>query len=146
MLNLDRLVRSDNVPPGPGVDSRRAFGASFAAISLLVLLTLTLGACGGSSPGAAPPLTGTAGSNPAGSGTAGVTGGAGTTGAAGMGANVAVCTNYCTTIMANCKGANQQYADMANCMKTCSYMPGGSPTDDGVNSAACRTNAATAAA
>ena len=138
MLNLDRLVRSDDVPPEPRVDPRSAFGASLAAISLLVLLSL--GACGGSSPGTPAPLTGTAGSGTAGNGTGGVTGSGGSVVAS------ATCTNYCSTIMANCKGPNQQYADMANCLKVCAQMPAGTPTDDGVNSAGCRTNAATAAA
>ena len=59
--------------------------------------------------------------------------------------SVAVCTSYCTKVMANCTGVNQQYTDMANCMAACKYMPAGTPTDDGVNTASCRSNAAAAA-
>jgi hypothetical protein len=133
---------------------------------LLLPALLAFAACGGST---GPKLTGTgtgtagtgAGTAGTGAGTAGVgTGAAGTTGAAGVGTgaagttgaagapptSLAACTNYCTKIMANCTGVNQQYSDMANCMKVCTFMPGGVPADDGVNTAYCRANAATAAA
>jgi hypothetical protein len=64
---------------------------------------------------------------------------------AGGGASLAVCTNYCNAIMSNCTGVNQQYADMNNCLKICSWIPAGTPTDDGVHSVGCLTNAAKAA-
>jgi hypothetical protein len=93
--------------------------------------------------------TGTGGSvamtGTGGSGTMTGTGGSGTGTAGAGGAGVAVCSAYCTAIMKNCTGKAQQYADMANCMKICSYMPAGSPTDNGVDSVGCRTNAANAA-
>jgi hypothetical protein len=57
-----------------------------------------------------------------------------------VGANVALCTTYCTDIMKACMGAQQQYTDMANCMKVCSYMPGGAPADTGTDSVNCRIN------
>jgi hypothetical protein len=146
------------------ISSRALMGP--ALVSLLAL-SASLAACGGGS-GGGTRLQGNAGTSPTGQvqGTAGGTGTAGTTaagtagvtasgtagttgsGTAGtMAAGPAVCMNYCTKIMAACTGTNQQYADMANCMKVCSYMPAGSPTDTtGVDSVGCRTYEATLAA
>jgi hypothetical protein len=133
---------------------------------LLLPALFVFAACGGggthltgTGTGSAGSQAGTAGAGTAGvgSGTGGATGTAGvgtgtagsmTTGTGGTGivSNGAVCMGYCTKIMANCTGPNQQYTDMASCMAACKFMPGGTPTDDGVNSASCRLNAATAAA
>jgi hypothetical protein len=139
----------------PNLD--RSFRCLLSALALPALLAF--GACGGggsSSPGGtAGSNTGSAGgnSNPgtAGSGTGGgATGGdvgtAGATGAGGATASIAVCTGYCTAIMGACTGQNQQYANMDDCMKTCAFMAGGTPADDGVNTAGCRTNHAKTAA
>jgi hypothetical protein len=140
MPNLDRSVRN--------------------LLSALVLpALLASGACGGgSSPGTGAAGSsaggtatggtsnpGTGGSSTGGSATGGDVGTGGSTGAGGT-APIAVCTSYCTTIMAACTGQNQQYANMDNCMKTCAYMTAGSPTDDGVNTADCRINQAKLAA
>jgi hypothetical protein len=106
-----------------------------------------MSAQGGAGTGAAAGTSGAAGATAV--GTAGTTvGGAGTTaGAAGtMGASMAVCDTYCTAIMANCTATNAQYADKADCMKTCSYLPAGQPADNDGNSVGCRTNHAMAAA
>jgi hypothetical protein len=79
---------------------------------------------------------------------AGAAGTSATAGASGAGGSShgdpfsAACQEYCGTIMANCTGARQQYADLTNCAKVCSYMPTGTPTDNGVDSVGCRTNAA----
>jgi hypothetical protein len=129
--------------------------------------THLMGVAGNSGPGAAgSPEPGTAGNGSMGSagsgsmGSAGSSGDAGTGGpgaaGAGMGAagnpgaagraGGAVCLQYCNTIMTNCKGVNAQYADQAECMKACSYMPNGSPNDANVNSAYCRANKAAEAA
>jgi hypothetical protein len=95
------------------------------------------GAAGDGSPGTAGNANGAAGATGA---------GGGNSGAAGIvGASAAVCSAYCMTIMANCTGPNQQYADMANCLKVCSYIPAGSPADNGVDTIGCRANAAAAA-
>jgi hypothetical protein len=123
---------------------------------------VALAACGGGG-NASTSLTGTGGTNSTGSAgnvdqtgtggssTGGTTGASGSTGTGGVsatgtagqtGAGVAVCSNYCMAIMANCTGTNQQYSDMANCMKICSYMPAGTPTDRTVDSVGCRTNSA----
>ena len=78
--------------------------------------------------------TGCSDDNTGGSGGAGATGGsggaAGTGGAAGMGgmggaggAAAFDCNAYCTDIMANCAGADQQYADMGSCMGACANLP-----------------------
>jgi hypothetical protein len=160
MSNLDRSFRSAEAASARNGALNLSFGRWVPM--LLLPAVLTLGACGAKSDSTPPPLSGLAGSNAAGTGaaagntgTAGVSGGggsggsdmsgnAGMSGAAG-GAGIAVCTNYCTTIMANCTGPNQQYADMANCMKVCSYIPAGTPTDSGTDSIGCRANAAAAA-
>jgi hypothetical protein len=119
--------------------------------------------------------TGDAGSGAVGTGTAGATaaGGAGATGGSGesggggatgdggatgggaiggspgtggiFGASLAVCDKYCTAITAACVGVNAQYADKPNCMKVCSHLPPGSPTDANGDTIGCRINSATAA-
>jgi hypothetical protein len=133
---------------------RTAFFLSGLAVVCACSATNNLSAASGSDGSAGTHVTGTAG---AGTGTAGAvdagggaagtgaTGAAGSTSVGGMTASVA-CTSYCTTVMANCTGANQQYADMANCLKVCAYIPVGTPTDDGVNTVGCWANEATAAA
>jgi hypothetical protein len=142
---------------------------SSRALLLLLPAVLAFAACGGSTSGthigngAAGSGSGAAGAGnqqgAAGNGSTGTAGNGGTAGATGtagggnpgtggtppVGASVAVCTNYCTTIMANCTGPNQQYADVANCMKVCSYIPAGSTADNGVDTIGCRNNAAIAA-
>jgi hypothetical protein len=142
----------------PGASSNRHW-QNAALVAPLLASLLAFSSCGGGS-NATKQISGAAGSGAAGtgssgtgtagtSGTAGAQGGGGSSGAGTTGTGTtggAACINYCTTIMTNCKGANQQYADMANCMKVCSYMPAGNPTDTGVNSVGCRTNKATAAA
>jgi hypothetical protein len=101
----------------------------------------TAGSAGGGTAGIAP--NGSAGAATAGASGGVGGGGAGTGGAAGApSVQVAACSNYCDVIMTSCTGVNQQYADKADCMKVCSYLPLGAPTDTGVNSIGCRTNAA----
>lgn len=63
-----------------------------------------------------------------GSGNASATGGMGGMGEGGAGgaggmAAAVDCNAYCTDIMANCTGTNQQYADMASCMGVCAKLP-----------------------
>jgi hypothetical protein len=49
------------------------------------------------------------------------------------------CPTYCTTITANCTGANTQYADMAHCMGTCTKFAMGTSMDmGGQNTLGCR--------
>jgi hypothetical protein len=134
-----------------------------AALCVPAMALFALSACGGSnatnkisgtagSTGGTGVVAGTAGSSPSGtagssaSGTAGSsasgTAGSTATGTGGTGptAGVAVCTKYCNAIMTACTGANQQYSDMANCLKVCSYMQAGQPTDTSGDSASCRAN------
>jgi hypothetical protein len=65
-------------------------------------------------------------------------------GGAGGGANAA-CTAYCTDIMANCKDANAQYADMDGCMGSCAALPPGMAADMKGDTLGCRTYHAGAA-
>ncbi|HVU52778.1 MAG TPA: hypothetical protein VHL80_18985 [Polyangia bacterium] len=130
------------------------------AVGSVLLLSSALSACGSGTNGQTK-LQGTAGSTTGGgnagsTGTGGSstpgtgggtggdmsgTGGSATTGTGGMmGASAATCATYCTDIMKACTGANQQYSDMANCMKICSYMPQGLPADTGTDSVNCRIN------
>jgi hypothetical protein len=49
------------------------------------------------------------------------------------------CPTYCTTIMANCTGANAQYQDMNECLGTCSgFPPGAAATETSGNTLGCR--------
>jgi len=106
--------------------------------------TAGVGSGSGGAVGTAGVGSGTAG---VGSGSAGTV--AGTAGAGGtvppIPTSVVVCMGYCSKVMANCTGPNQQYTDMASCMAACKYMPAGAPADDGLNTASCRANAAAAA-
>jgi hypothetical protein len=74
------------------------------------------------------------------SGAGGATGAGGAGGSAG--ASSAVCDTYCTTILDSCRGANAQYPDKSTCMKACSFLPAGTPTDQATGTIGCRTNLA----
>ncbi|MDC0742130.1 hypothetical protein [Polyangium mundeleinium] len=84
-----------------------------------------------------------------GSGASGGTGGTGGMGGSGgSGGSAAVdCDKYCTDIAANCTGENQQYADKASCMGSCTGLPAdGKDGDAAGNTMQCRvyhTSAAT---
>lgn len=49
------------------------------------------------------------------------------------------CDSYCTSVMTNCTGTNQQFASMANCMTSCSHYPVGAAADTSGNTLGCRT-------
>lgn len=55
------------------------------------------------------------------------------------------CDSYCSTITANCKDANNMYADMASCMGACAAFPEGTTADAMGNTLGCRTYHAGAA-
>jgi hypothetical protein len=56
------------------------------------------------------------------------------------------CASYCSTIMANCTGANMQYIDNATCLAMCAKFTVGSTTDTGgQDTLGCRTYHAGAA-
>lgn len=55
------------------------------------------------------------------------------------------CTAYCTTITANCTGANQQFSGMDQCMNSCKAFPVGTAADKAGNTLGCRTYHAGAA-
>lgn len=62
---------------------------------------------------------------------------------------MASCTDYCTTILANCSGNNAQYggADpMVSCMASCQAFPTGTAADMSGNTRGCRVYHAGAAA
>lgn len=59
------------------------------------------------------------------------------------GAGSPTCSQYCTTIMANCTGSNQQYTTLANCMASCMAMPVGTSSDSSGDTLGCRINHAT---
>jgi len=50
------------------------------------------------------------------------------------------CDTYCTQIMANCTGANTQYASMGHCLGSCAAIPVGTSkvTDTSGNTLGCR--------
>lgn len=49
------------------------------------------------------------------------------------------CDSYCTSIMANCSGTNQQFGSMEQCMSSCSHYPVGKAEDTTGNTLGCRT-------
>jgi hypothetical protein len=52
----------------------------------------------------------------------------------------AICSAYCTSIMASCTGEASQYKDLADCMEYCSLMPAGTgKPGDTSDSIGCRT-------
>lgn len=55
------------------------------------------------------------------------------------------CEAYCTTIMANCTGDNQQYGGKAQCLASCKAFPVGAASDTSTNTLGCRTYHAGAA-
>jgi hypothetical protein len=48
------------------------------------------------------------------------------------------CATYCTAIMANCTGTNQQYTTVDNCMNVCKAIPVGTAADQSGNTLGCR--------
>jgi hypothetical protein len=48
------------------------------------------------------------------------------------------CDSYCTRIMQNCTGTNQQYGSMADCTASCARYPLGALADTGGNTLGCR--------
>lgn len=56
------------------------------------------------------------------------------------------CATYCTSIMANCAGVNQQYTDTASCLGACAAFPPGTSADKSGNTLGCRIYHAGAAA
>jgi len=56
------------------------------------------------------------------------------------------CDTYCSTIMANCMGINQEYIDIDTCKVMCSHFEPGVPDDTTMDSLACRNYHAHAAA
>jgi hypothetical protein len=71
----------------------------------------------------------------------------GTTTDAGTDAGTAAptCASYCTTVMANCTGANSQYANEASCLGSCSAFTQGTTGATSGNSLSCRAYHAGAA-
>jgi hypothetical protein len=84
----------------------------------------------------------TSGGYTSGSGVGGL-GGTGTTTGAGSSSSgfgePATCAIYCKDIQANCTGVNKQYNDEATCLKVCSVLPPGKPSDTAGNTLGCRT-------
>jgi hypothetical protein len=56
------------------------------------------------------------------------------------------CTDYCTTIAANCTGTNLMYANTTDCMNTCMKLPAGTVGMTSTNTMGCRLYHAGAAA
>jgi hypothetical protein len=56
------------------------------------------------------------------------------------------CSAYCTTLKANCSGANAQYTSDAVCMAVCTSFPVGAASDTSGNTLGCRLYHAGAAA
>jgi hypothetical protein len=63
---------------------------------------------------------------------------AGVDGAAPPPGTVPSCEAYCTTVMDNCKGAEQQYLSQTECKAFCDALPAGQPDDKSGPTLACR--------
>jgi hypothetical protein len=50
------------------------------------------------------------------------------------------CVIYCANVMANCSGANAQYASLASCLGMCAAMPVGTTADTSGNTLGCRAH------
>jgi len=79
---------------------------------------------------------GSGGGNNGGSNTGGTpsVGGGGT----GGGSGATTCASYCATVMANCSGANSQYASEAACNAECAAFAPGDPGDTSMDTLECR--------
>jgi hypothetical protein len=128
-------------PTGVAPNGSGAAGAGGAGIGGTTGLGGAAGAAGVGGAAGAAGISSAAGAGGGSSGTAGLMAVAGAGGGPGLS-----CVNYCKTIMANCMGANQQYSNMADCLKACSFIPAGAPNDMATNSVGCRANQAVAAA
>ena len=93
------------------------------------LVACTLIACGGN-----------------GGGTGGGAGGGAGGGGAGGGSGAPTCSAYCTAIMSNCTGINQQYSQLNRCQNACKAFPVGASADTSGNTLGCRQYHAGAAA
>jgi hypothetical protein len=96
-------------------------------------ITIVITACSSSSTSTNNNNTdaGGGGNKTDGGGTGGGDAGNGTTGAQD-------CMSYCTTIMANCSGATQQFGGMDQCMNSCKAFPMGTAADMMGNTLGCR--------
>ena len=113
---------------------------TFAFASLTTFaLAASLG-CSSSSTSPAPNDAGTVNDSSTG-GDAGDTGAISDTGTGGA----LTCQDYCTTIMANCSGQNQQFTGMDQCLNSCKAYPLGAAADKAGNTLGCRTYHAGAA-
>lgn len=113
------------------------------AAFLVTTATVGATACGSSSNGGGTYGTGGPYSD-AGTTTATTTDG-GTDGTSTSGSAAPGCSDYCTTIMANCTAANQQYTNAQNCANSCKAFPAGSAADTSGNTLGCRSYHARAA-
>lgn len=97
-----------------------------------------------SSSGASMTTTGsTSGSTSAASGS---TSSGTTTASSSTGGGMLTCADYCSTIMANCTGANAQWVDAGTCMTACASFAAGTLADTSGNTLGCRLYHAGAAA
>lgn len=62
----------------------------------------------------------------------------GTAGDTGMTGSLS-CATYCTSLMATCTGANQQFTGMDQCLNSCKAYPVGTAADQSGNTLGCRT-------
>ena len=96
--------------------SRTRAAASTAALAAL------LAACGSNGP----------------SGDAGPTPGDAASDSSEGGALALTCASYCAGIVGTCTGSNQQYSDMADCLRSCAAFPVGGSGDNLVDTLGCR--------
>jgi hypothetical protein len=150
--------------PSNGVTRHARFGRVILG-SVVAGALVVLAGCGGNSGGAVGGLknlggtgtssgasttgTGTGGAGSSGSGGTGtiatvgsgsVAVGSGTMAGRGMivGASMADCMAYCSSITTTCTGDASQYKDQADCMEACSLLPAGT-LGDTTDSIGCRT-------
>jgi hypothetical protein len=117
--------------------------AGFLAISAALAVGAFLSAgtgCGGGTGGSGGGSGGATATSTGDTSTATATGtSTGTATSTGTGMMVTLdCTSYCTEVIANCTGANEQYKSMDSCMGVCAGLPPGTIADMGGDTLGCR--------
>ncbi len=125
MLDLVAMTRSEHV-----------------SLWLVGVLTIVIGACGGSS-GASPSDAADAATTETGDAPATVD--ANDVDANDVEVGLPTCAAYCASIQTACTGSNQQYSDMDDCVNSCKAFPVGDSSDTLGDTLGCRTYHAGAA-
>src|SRR4051812_48789124 len=130
-------------PPVTGIHRRYRLMNKAGFLFLGAVLSIAgtsamIAGCGGDT-GTGTTTTGAGGGGSTTAATSGGTGGADATSSSSTGSPATLdCASYCTEVMANCTGANEQYAKKEACLTVCAAFTPGKITDTDGNSLGCR--------